>query len=279
VTDETGQKKESTTYEPFGSTRTQEGAVVSAYKFTDQELDNETGLYNYDARLYDPVLGMFVTPDSIVPNLFDPQMLNRYAYCRNNPLIYTDPTGHYTDGYGHVVDPKDGGPTSNKGSNADYNSSGHAVDPKSPKKEGVCVCTRETKKTGLIGLIASIAKQFGKQLNHAYVYDNKSKTSIGMASSFGKHPAVSEKGPGVDNCNKVPSSEDNEDEIMKEVKKAKEEAEDGTWNPGENDCYTVIETGLKNANVENPGFPDPRITDSPIDWERLLHSFDIWPGI
>ena len=94
VTNEAGVKVESPTYEPFGSTRTQEGTVVSNYKFTDQELDNETNLYNYDARLYDPVLGMFVTPDSVVPNMFDPQDLNRYAYCRNNPLIYVDPSGH-----------------------------------------------------------------------------------------------------------------------------------------------------------------------------------------
>jgi uncharacterized protein YcbK (DUF882 family) len=43
---------------------------------------------------------MFVTPDSIVPNLFDPQMLNRYAYCRNNPLVYTDPSGHTVEGIG-----------------------------------------------------------------------------------------------------------------------------------------------------------------------------------
>jgi RHS repeat-associated protein len=94
VTDETGQTKEGTTYEPFGSTRAHEGTDTSAYKFTDQELDNETNLYNYDARLYDPVLGMFVTPDSIVPDSFDPQSLNRYSYCRNNPLIYVDPSGH-----------------------------------------------------------------------------------------------------------------------------------------------------------------------------------------
>jgi hypothetical protein len=41
---------------------------------------------------------MFVTPDSIVPGMFDPQDLNRYAYCRNNPLIYVDPSGHKITG-------------------------------------------------------------------------------------------------------------------------------------------------------------------------------------
>jgi hypothetical protein len=56
VTNEAGIKVESTTYEPFGSTRAHDGSEVSAYKFTDQEADVETNLYNYDARLYDPVL-------------------------------------------------------------------------------------------------------------------------------------------------------------------------------------------------------------------------------
>jgi len=94
TTDVNGNQVEGADYLPFGSMREHAGSNVSDYKFTDQELDNETNLYNYDARLYDPVLGMFVTPDSIVPNMFDPQDLNRYSYCRNNPLIYVDPSGH-----------------------------------------------------------------------------------------------------------------------------------------------------------------------------------------
>jgi hypothetical protein len=44
--------------------------------------------------LYNPVLGMFITPDSVIPDLYDPQKLNRYAYVRNNPIIYVDPSGH-----------------------------------------------------------------------------------------------------------------------------------------------------------------------------------------
>ena len=61
--------------------------------FTDQELDTTTGLYNYDARFYDPVIGRFISPDTIIPDLYNPQSLNRYSYCFNNPLIYTDPNG------------------------------------------------------------------------------------------------------------------------------------------------------------------------------------------
>jgi RHS repeat-associated protein len=64
------------------------------YRFTDQELDPETGLYNYDARLYDPVIGRFVSADNIIKDPYDPQTLNRYAYALNNPLKYEDPDGN-----------------------------------------------------------------------------------------------------------------------------------------------------------------------------------------
>ncbi|MGC9397236.1 MAG: RHS repeat-associated core domain-containing protein [Anaerolineae bacterium] len=52
------------------------------------------GLYFYNARYYDPALGRFIQADTIVPSPANPQSLNRYAYTLNNPLRYTDPTGH-----------------------------------------------------------------------------------------------------------------------------------------------------------------------------------------
>ncbi|HEY52283.1 MAG TPA: hypothetical protein G4N94_02365 [Caldilineae bacterium] len=42
-------------------------------------------------------LACFIQPDTIVPDPGDPQSLNRYAYVRNNPLRYTDPTGFFTE--------------------------------------------------------------------------------------------------------------------------------------------------------------------------------------
>ena len=59
-----------------------------------QRYDATVGLYDYVARRYDPVLGRFIQPDAIVPNPGDPQSLNRYSYAANNPLRYTDPSGH-----------------------------------------------------------------------------------------------------------------------------------------------------------------------------------------
>ncbi len=95
VTDSTGNKSEEIYYYPFGGTRQDTGSVSVKHKFTGQELDDETGLYYYGARYYDPQLGRFISADSIVQAPFDPQTLNRYSYCRNNPIIYSDPSGHF----------------------------------------------------------------------------------------------------------------------------------------------------------------------------------------
>ena len=54
--------------------------------------------------MYDPVIGRFVTADSIVEDFFAPQTLNRYSYVRNNPLKFTDPSGHTT--VGEAIDEK-----------------------------------------------------------------------------------------------------------------------------------------------------------------------------
>jgi RHS repeat-associated protein len=59
--------------------------------------DSSTGLYFYNARYYDPALGRFIQPDSIVPEPGNPQSFNRYSYVLNNPLRYTDPTGFFTE--------------------------------------------------------------------------------------------------------------------------------------------------------------------------------------
>jgi hypothetical protein len=46
------------------------------------------------ARYYDPFLARFTQADTIVPEAGNPQGLNRFAYTRNNPVLYTDPSGH-----------------------------------------------------------------------------------------------------------------------------------------------------------------------------------------
>ena len=93
ITDLSGSAVERIVYKPYGATYSDTGTVSVPQKFTGQRLDG-TGLYFYNARYYDPQLGRFTQPDSIVQNPSDPQTLNRYSYCRNNPLRYVDPTGY-----------------------------------------------------------------------------------------------------------------------------------------------------------------------------------------
>jgi GH24 family phage-related lysozyme (muramidase) len=50
---------------------------------------------DFNARFYSPRLGRFIQPDSIIPDLTDSQAWNRYSYAINNPVKYTDPSGHY----------------------------------------------------------------------------------------------------------------------------------------------------------------------------------------
>jgi RHS repeat-associated protein len=94
MTTATGTQEQSLAYYPYGGTRLNTGTVNVPYKYTGKELDASTGLYFYEARYYDATLGRFISADTIVPNPRDPQDLNRYTYAGNNPLIYTDPTGH-----------------------------------------------------------------------------------------------------------------------------------------------------------------------------------------
>jgi RHS repeat-associated protein len=52
-------------------------------------------LINMNARLYDPALGRFLSPDPYVQAPDFSQSFNRYSYCLNNPLKYTDADGEF----------------------------------------------------------------------------------------------------------------------------------------------------------------------------------------
>ncbi|MGD9079493.1 MAG: FG-GAP-like repeat-containing protein, partial [Desulfobacterales bacterium] len=77
VTNDLGEKVETTEYFPFGYQRSHTGSQTSNYKYTDQELDPESGLYNYDARLYDPLLAIFIMPDPYFSSNLDRNIFDR----------------------------------------------------------------------------------------------------------------------------------------------------------------------------------------------------------
>ncbi len=95
-----------TRYEPFGGYRgptpNATNPSISDRGFTGHQENREIELTYMRARYYMPYIYRYLSPDSIVPDPANPQSLNRYSYVLNNPIRYTDSTGHYVDQYGTV---------------------------------------------------------------------------------------------------------------------------------------------------------------------------------
>ena len=96
LSDSSGTQRETNIFYPFGRQETANplGILKESRQFTGQIKDDETGLIYMNARYYDPLLGRFIQADTIIADYSNPQSYNRYAYCLNDPLTYTDPTGH-----------------------------------------------------------------------------------------------------------------------------------------------------------------------------------------
>jgi len=82
-------------YQPFGVNSGKSGS--EEFLYTGKPSDDSTGLYYFGARHYLPEIGSFITEDTHPATLSDPQTLNVYAYCRNNPLKYVDPNGRWIE--------------------------------------------------------------------------------------------------------------------------------------------------------------------------------------
>ena len=82
-------------YDAWGQQETEKTSdAVTFYRgYGGHEMLPEFGLINMNGRLYDPALGRFLSPDNYVQLPDFSQSFNRYSYCLNNPLKYTDPSG------------------------------------------------------------------------------------------------------------------------------------------------------------------------------------------
>jgi RHS repeat-associated protein len=81
-------------YMPYGQQIA--GGSATTDKFTGQEYDSESGLYQFPFRYYESPMGRFMTPDPAglaAADPSNPQSWNRYAYVLNNPLSNIDPDG------------------------------------------------------------------------------------------------------------------------------------------------------------------------------------------
>ena len=94
VIDDNGAVVSRTEYLPYGETFVESGTKVLAPKYNGQALDEESNLYYFNARHYDPEIARFVTADSVTDGPTSIKGWNRYMYVGGNPIMYTDPTGH-----------------------------------------------------------------------------------------------------------------------------------------------------------------------------------------
>ncbi len=98
VTDEDGDVVERYAYDPWGKQASllapTSGRLATTRGFTDHEMLPALGLIHMNGRVYDPVLGRFLSADSVIQDPGDSQTYNRYSYCSNNPVNAIDPSGH-----------------------------------------------------------------------------------------------------------------------------------------------------------------------------------------
>ncbi len=89
VTNSSANVVENTLYDAFGNI--QSGGTVSRFDSEGKEFDSVVGDYDFHFRKFlgDPPI--FTQPDTLIPNVYDPQSLNRYMFERGNPYERTDP--------------------------------------------------------------------------------------------------------------------------------------------------------------------------------------------
>ena len=89
LSDSSGDTVQTYEYSVFGQPVASDVDFPNPYMFAGRRFDIEIGLYYNRARYYNPFIGRFLQADPIGYQAG----MNMYAYCWNNPLVYTDPSG------------------------------------------------------------------------------------------------------------------------------------------------------------------------------------------
>ena len=94
LVDTAGNVQNSYSYDAFGNTTSYSEKVGNKFRYAGEQYNSITGEYYLRARYYDPAMGRFMNEDTYKGQIENPQSMNLYAYCVNNPVIYIDPSGH-----------------------------------------------------------------------------------------------------------------------------------------------------------------------------------------
>ncbi|MFR2038486.1 MAG: RHS repeat-associated core domain-containing protein [Anaerobutyricum sp.] len=82
-------------YDAFGNVSVSGNTETkNPYTYNAEYTDASTGNQYLRARYYDPEEGTFLTQDSYLGSLLEPLSQNLYTYAENNPVNYSDPSGH-----------------------------------------------------------------------------------------------------------------------------------------------------------------------------------------
>jgi len=98
LTDKDGKVTKSYRYDAFGVEKNIDENDTNAFRYCGEYYDKETATVYLRARNYNPSIGRFTQRDSFAGKLDDPLSLNLYTYCANNPVYYSDPSGHFFGG-------------------------------------------------------------------------------------------------------------------------------------------------------------------------------------
>jgi RHS repeat-associated protein len=268
LTDNAGSVVASYTYDPWGRSTGIGGpspalAASQPLRYRAYYLDLETGLYYMPARYYDAVAARFLSADPVPPKAGDPGSINRYAYCEDDSVGKSDPSGADPPGEGvnkpgpehdrHIAYLREHSPAWSSWRWANLLLRGGA------KTARFFIFTRP----------AVIPYEWGC-MNHVWVGDTKTRWARGMYQTTPDEPDGMDPVPVF-----LPDGYPSEEEFMRRIEnsRAMKEGENAPYWPFDdnpfvktNYCHSVLSRAFAEAGVPYPG-----ATNGTVDFdERCL---------